>query len=200
MHFLAQYKTFQRKSLRVMGNIFSACLTGTERDVVEVGIPELSQLITRYLSKDMPKQIYNSTNSMGDFISNDGDVEICADLIVYAELRGNNQGIVKLVAGALKANPHAGPINVVHDTVNSAKVNGGQRIGMCVVSRGVDIAIEKASGMGNVGIVGCSNYSSATGAIGYWARKISRAGHIGIVMSQCNELVAPHGSYEPIFG
>jgi LDH2 family malate/lactate/ureidoglycolate dehydrogenase len=70
---------------------------------------------------------------------------------------------------------------------------------MVVASESVDIAIKKAKTVG-IGIVGSSKYASATGALGHWARKIANENLIGIVMSQCNEMVAPHGSYEPIFG
>jgi L-2-hydroxycarboxylate dehydrogenase (NAD+) len=48
--------------------------------------------------------------------------------------------------------------------------------------------------------VACSNYSSATGALGFWSKRITDAGLIGIVMSQCNEMVAPFGSFQKIFG
>lgn len=70
---------------------------------------------------------------------------------------------------------------------------------MVVVHEAVEIAINKARSNG-ISIVGCSNYASATGALGAWASQITSHGYIGIVMSQCNEMVAPHGSYEPIFG
>ena len=72
-------------------------------------------------------------------------------------------------------------------------------IGMVVVHEAVELAINKARSNG-ISIVGCSNYASATGALGAWASQITSHGYIGIVMSQCNEMVAPHGSYEPIFG
>jgi L-2-hydroxycarboxylate dehydrogenase (NAD+) len=127
------------------------------------------------------------------------DSEIITDVLMYAELRGNNQGIVKLVAGALRPDPQATEIRTVFESPVSAKIDGGQRIGMCVVHNAVDVAINKANTTG-IAVVGCSNYSSATGALGVWARKIARSGHIAIVMSQCPEMVAPHGSYEPIFG
>lgn len=70
---------------------------------------------------------------------------------------------------------------------------------MVVVSHAVDQAIAKASNVG-MSIVGCSQYASATGALGYWTKRITDHGFIGIAMSQCNEMVAPHGSYEPLFG
>lgn len=57
---------------------------------------------------------------------------------------------------------------------------------MAAVGRGVDVAIGKAKEHG-MSVVAVHNYSSATGALGVWARKISRAGMIGIVLSQVND-------------
>ena len=125
--------------------------------------------------------------------------EIIADTLMFAELRNNNQGIVKLLAGALKPNPAATEIKTVYETPISCQIDGGQQIGMTVVKHCTAIAIQKAKVSGMC-IVGCSNYSSATGALGVWARDIARNGLISIVMSQCPEMVAPCGSYEPIFG
>ena len=65
----------------------------------------------------------------------------------------------------------------------SAQIDGGQRIGMAVVNRAVETAITKARDHG-IAVVGCSNYSSATGALGFWTKKITEAGFVGIVMSQ----------------
>jgi LDH2 family malate/lactate/ureidoglycolate dehydrogenase len=127
------------------------------------------------------------------------DAEIITDTVMYAELRKNNQGIIKIVSGALIPNKNAASIKVKFETPVSASLDGGQRCGMVVVSHAVDKAILKAKKSG-ICIVGCSNYSSATGALGYWSRKITEAGFIGIVLSQCNEIVAPYGSYEPILG
>ena len=53
----------------------------------------------------------------------------------------------------------------------SARLDGGQRIGMVCVSQAVDMAIEKATNTG-VGIVGVSNYASATGALGKFFRTL----------------------------
>lgn len=160
-------------------------------ETVEIAIPELKDLIKRYLQHELRLR-----DSYSDNIA---DVDVCTDVIMYAELRGNNQGLVKLVSHALQGNPDASSISLEHETPLSARVNGSQRIGMCVVAKGIEIAKEKAK-QSKVAVVACSNYSSATGAIGYWARKLADDGLIGIVMSQCNELMAPHGSYEPIFG
>jgi L-2-hydroxycarboxylate dehydrogenase (NAD+) len=117
---------------------------------------------------------------------------------MYAELRGNNQGLIKLVAGTLAPRP-AEEIQIRHETPVSAKIDGGQRVGMVIVRKAVDIAISKAK-ISGMSVVGVTNYASATGALGIWAREIARAGLIGFVFSQCPEMVAPYGSFEPIFG
>lgn len=130
---------------------------------------------------------------------NEEATKVIADTLMFAELRNNNQGIVKLLAGALYPNPSATEIKVEIDSPVSCKLDGGQQIGMVVVKRSMDIAIAKAKQSG-LCVVGCNNYSSATGALGAWAREMANNGLIGIVMSQCPEMVAPHGAYEPIFG
>lgn len=131
------------------------------------------------------------------------DAEIICEVLLYAELRKNNQGIIQITSGELK--PHIATlfnkaiIKNVLDTKISARLDGAQKCGMVVVNEGVTIAIKKAKEHG-ISIVGCSNYSSSTGALGFWIRKICKEGLIGIVMSQCKAFVAPHGSYEKVYG
>lgn len=125
--------------------------------------------------------------------------EVITNTLMYAEMRSNNQGIVKLVAGALKPDPDESEIRVCFESPVSAKLDGGRNSGMVVLNRSVKMAVQKAKTSG-ICIVGCSGYASATGALGVWAKEVADEGLIGIVMSQCNEYVAPHGSYEPIFG
>jgi hypothetical protein len=40
------------------------------------------------------------------------DAEVGAEVILYAELRKNNQGAIKIVSGALKADKDAGEIEI----------------------------------------------------------------------------------------
>ena len=66
-------------------------------------------------------------------IQGHGDREaiIIAETLMFAELRSNNQGIIKLIAGALKPNTSQGQeIALVHETPLSAKIDGSQRQGM----------------------------------------------------------------------
>eukprot|EP00607_Mallomonas_marina_P006884 CAMPEP_0182428558 /NCGR_PEP_ID=MMETSP1167-20130531/23111_1 /TAXON_ID=2988 /ORGANISM="Mallomonas Sp, Strain CCMP3275" /LENGTH=360 /DNA_ID=CAMNT_0024611521 /DNA_START=248 /DNA_END=1330 /DNA_ORIENTATION=+ len=131
----------------------------------------------------------------------ENEAKITSATLMYAELRGNNQGLVKLLSGALIPNTKAAQskIHVLHQTPSSAVIDGGQKIGMAIMHEASSIAIKKAKVTG-IAVVSATNYSSATGAIGCWARKISDEGLVGIVMSQCPEMVAPYGSYEPVFG
>jgi L-2-hydroxycarboxylate dehydrogenase (NAD+) len=125
--------------------------------------------------------------------------EIILDVLMYAQLRGNNQGIVKLIGPGMPRHPQAEPIRIVRETKLSALLDGGRNAGMVVLTRAADLAIEKAREHG-IGIVGTNNTNTSTGAIGYYANRGALAGLITLVFSGSGEYVAMHGSYEPIFG
>ncbi len=127
------------------------------------------------------------------------DAEIILEIILYAQLRGNNQNVIKLLGAGMPANPDAGEIALVKDTKLSALLDGGWNQGMVVVARATEIAIAKAKAHG-FGIVGTRRTNSPTGAIGYFARQLADAGMIGFVFSGSMELMAMHGAYEPFFG
>ncbi|KAF0725104.1 hypothetical protein AaE_009726 [Aphanomyces astaci] len=122
-------------------------------------------------------------------------------VLLYAQLRGNTQGVVKLVTKSLDKSPNslAKDIAVEQDTPTTAAVNGNQHCGMLVVQRATDIAISKAKATG-ASVVTCRNYATSTGAIGFYAQEIARHGLIGLVFSGSPELVAPHGGTQPLFG
>jgi L-2-hydroxycarboxylate dehydrogenase (NAD+) len=126
--------------------------------------------------------IFNGLKSEGH---NDNSAAIIADVLLFAELRANNQGIIKLITGALKSSPAEKELNTVFDTPVSAQIDGGHQSGMVVVARAVDLAIEKATKTG-ISVVGASGYASATGALGYWAKRIAEKGFVAIVMTQCS--------------
>ena len=157
------------------------------------------QLSSSFINVEIDELRGNLIQILKHQLHDDPSAKVIADTIIFAELRNNNQGIVKVLAGALKPNPAATEIKVLYETPISCQIDGGQHIGMVVVNHCKNIAIQKAKVSGMC-IVGLSNYSSATGALGVWARDISRNGLISVVMSQCPEMVAPFGSYEPIFG
>lgn len=129
----------------------------------------------------------------------DAHAEIIIDVILYAQLRGNNQNVIKLLGAGMRADPKAGEIALIKDTKLSALIDGAWNQGMVVVSRATELAIDKANAHG-FGIVGTRRSNSPTGAIGYFARALADAGLIGFVCSGSMELMAMHGSYEPFFG
>jgi LDH2 family malate/lactate/ureidoglycolate dehydrogenase len=127
------------------------------------------------------------------------DARIVTDNLMYAEMRGNNQGCIKVTTGALNKVVNEGEIEIARETPVSAKLLGSHRIGMAVMRRSLDICLEKAATSG-IGMVSSSGYHSATGALGFWTRQAAEKGYICLLCCQCPEMVAPHGSYEAIFG
>lgn len=127
------------------------------------------------------------------------ETETIAEIILYAQLRGNNQGVIKLVGAGMPKDQRAGTIQVVKDTKLSALINGAWNQGMVVVSQATQTAITKAKEHG-IGIVGTHKTNSSTGAIGYYVRWIANEGLIGFAFSGSSEFMAMYGSYEPFFG
>ncbi|MEZ4484014.1 MAG: Ldh family oxidoreductase [Syntrophotaleaceae bacterium] len=129
----------------------------------------------------------------------EAEVQAISDVLLYAQLRGNNQGIVKLIGKGIPKHLQAGEIRVEKETPLSVRIDGSQNHAMVVVSRAVDIVIAKAQAMG-FGLAGVSNTSTSSGAIGYFASQMAKRGLIGFVFARSPERVAAHGSYEPVFG
>ena len=127
------------------------------------------------------------------------DSDIILEIILYAQLRGNNQNVIKLLGAGMPANPQAGEIAIVKETKLSALLDGGWNQGMALMSRATELAMAKAKAHG-FGIVGSRRSNSPTGAIGYYARQLAEAGLIGFVFSGSPELMAMHGSYQPFLG
>ncbi|MEY4133821.1 MAG: hypothetical protein RL386_171, partial [Bacteroidota bacterium] len=120
-------------------------------------------------------------------------------ILLYAQLRGNNQGIVKLTGKGMPKDHRAGPIGTLKETPLSLLLDGNHNLGMVVVHQGMQQIIEKAGKTG-FAILGTRNTASPSGAIGYFAREIARQGFIGWVFSGSYPMVAPWGSSEPLFG
>ncbi|MBE0690786.1 MAG: Ldh family oxidoreductase, partial [Anaerolineae bacterium] len=127
------------------------------------------------------------------------EAETILDVLMYAQLRGNNQGIIKLTGPGMPKSPAAGQIRIEHETKLSARVDGAQNQGMVVVTRATGMALEKARAH-DFGVVGTRNTGTSTGAIGYYASRIAREGFIGLVFAGSTTYVSMYGSYEPLFG
>jgi len=125
--------------------------------------------------------------------------KIILGMLMYAQLRGNNQGIVKLIGSGYPKNSACGEMIIEKETKLSARMNGNKQAGALVMHKAVNTAIGKAKEHG-FGIVGTNNTNTSTGALGYWAKQIAEQNLIGFVFAGSPETVAMHGSYQPIFG
>ncbi len=151
---------------------------------MKVQIDELKQVTLRVLSRSgYPTE----------------EAQTILDVLMYAQLRGNNQGIVKLIGAGMPRDKSAKPVSAIKETKLSALLDGGRNSGMVVLTHATSLALQKAREHG-IAIVGTNNTNSSTGAIGYYANQIAQAGFIGLVFSGSGEYVAMYGSYEPIFG
>ncbi|MBI4121036.1 MAG: Ldh family oxidoreductase, partial [Parcubacteria group bacterium] len=144
--------------------------------------------ITIHLEKALLKYGYTAEESA-----------IIKRVLLYAQMRGNNQGVVKLIGPGIPKAKDAGNIEVEKNTKLSALINGSKNHAMVVVNQAVDTAIQKAKEHG-IGIVGVNHINTSSGALGYYAKRIAEANLIGVVFAGSMESVAAFGSYEPIFG
>lgn len=120
-------------------------------------------------------------------------------VLLYAQLRGNNQGIAKLVGKGIPRDPAAGEIVIEKETPLSVRINGNRNHAMVVVQRAVEQVVAKAR-VNGFAIAGTFNTNTSSGAIGYFASELARNGFVGFVYGRSPERVAAHGSYEPVFG
>ena len=130
---------------------------------------------------------------------NEEESSAISRILLYAQLRGNNQGVVKLIGKGMPKDQEAGAIKVDQETDLSIRLDGNQNHAMIVVSKALAHVIRKA-GQSGFAVAGTHNTSTSSGAIGYYANEIAAAGYIGFVFSRAPERVAAFGSYEPVFG
>lgn len=124
---------------------------------------------------------------------------IIKDVLIYAELRDNSQGLVKIVEGVVAPVPGAGEIEVEQKAPGMVRINGNQNVGMVVATRAAEEAAKLATTNG-IGVAGTWNVSTSTGAIGCYAEKMALGGLIGIVMCGSPKVMAMAGGIDPVFG
>lgn len=140
-----------------------------------------------------------TTRAVRNYGYDEEETRVISEVLLYAQLRGNNQGVVKLIGKGIPKDPAAGEILVEKETPISARLNGNRNHAMLVVRKAVDIVLEKACRSG-FAVVGTSNTNTSSGAVGYYAAELAKQGLIGFVFGRSPERVAMYGSYEPVFG
>lgn len=127
------------------------------------------------------------------------DAQIIADVLMYAQLRGNNQGIAKIATGGVPKASDVEPFKLVKENKCGVLFSGGHS--MVASTKAAEKAVELAKIHG-VGVVASNHTHTSSGAIGSYARKIAEAGYIGFVCVGNGDwaAVAPAGSAEPKLG
>ena len=127
------------------------------------------------------------------------EAEIISDVLLYAEMRGNNQGISKIATGGV---PHASEVEeyqITRENKCGVLTSGGHS--MVASSKAADHAVRLAAEHG-VGVA-CTNHTeTSSGSIGYYARQVSQAGYICFMTVGNGDFaaVAPFGSSEAKMG
>ncbi len=121
------------------------------------------------------------------------------EMLMYAQLRGNNQGIVKLIGNGIPKSENAQTPSIEKETIAAAVINANATMEAIVMEQAVQMAVTKAKKAG-IAIVGTHSGAGSSGAIGHWSRKVAQQGLIGITMSSYPYAsVPPFGSYEALF-
>jgi len=137
--------------------------------------------------------------------------------MLYAQLRDNSQGVIKITTGAAARDPAASAVETEHETKLSgeltsdessrssaahapaAQLHGRLNSGAVVVARAAALAAEKAAAHG-FGLVGTHGTASSSMALGYFARQLAQRGLVALLLAQSPEYVAPHGAAQAVFG
>ncbi|KAL7577511.1 hypothetical protein ACA910_015048 [Epithemia clementina (nom. ined.)] len=166
---------------------FGTSTTASDDDV-PVSIEEAKSLTTQALKK------------IG---WDDEDAALQAEIMVAAELCGNNQGLVKMYNPQLMAPaPNAGKPVVERDTPSSAVINGNQAPGMLAAVTAADLVVEKVNTNNkvNIAIVSAYNTSTSSGQLAFYVERMARKGLIGIALCNSPEFVAAAPGGRPVFG
>ena len=128
--------------------------------------------------------------------------QIIGNHIVDCELRGLAYGglarIVSIIERLERTGPPTKPVETIHETPVSAKLNGHDNLGYVVALKATEIAIKKSRKMG-IALVG-ANETWYTGMLSYFAEIAAAQGMVTIIASNATPWVAPHGAVDGRFG
>lgn len=127
------------------------------------------------------------------------DAKVISEVLLYAQLRGNNQGITKIATGGVPKASDVEEFKVVKENKCGVLLSGGHAMVASVKATEKAIELAKEHGMG---VVASNHTHTSSGTIGYYARMVAKAGYIGFVCVGNGDwaAVAPAGSAEPKLG
>ena len=127
------------------------------------------------------------------------EAQAIVDTLLYAQMRGNNQGIVKIATGWVPEAKDVDEFKIVKENKCGVMLSGGHS--MYTSTRWAEIAVDLADKHG-IWIVWSNHTYTSSGAIGCFVRMIAQKGYIGLMFVGNGgfSVVAPHGSSEWKFG
>ncbi len=127
------------------------------------------------------------------------EAEMISEVLLYAQLRGNNQGVVKLIGSGIPKSPDTQAVETIKESPVSALLNAHGTHAMIALNQAIDLGMKKAREQG-IGLIGVNHIATSSGALGFYAKRIADSGLIGIIFAGSMETVAAEGSSEAIFG
>jgi len=129
----------------------------------------------------------------------ENDRRIVSEVLLYAQLRGNSQGLIKIVERTILPHPQRQDMTTEDRSSVSAHIEANGNIGMVVLSHATQLATLKCKEHA-VAVVTTSGCASSSGALGYYAEQIAAEGFIAMVMSGSPKVMALHGTATPAMG
>ena len=129
------------------------------------------------------------------------DARIIVDQLVDNALSGYRfAGLPRIlaIAGDEKTREARAPVKVVHETPNSALLDGGNTVGYVVAYRAAEIAIAKARGRGMASVGAYNSYYSGRNA--YFVEKVVNEGLVAMHIASAKPRVLPPGGSRPALG
>jgi len=125
--------------------------------------------------------------------------DIVAQVLMYAEMRGSSQGLVKIKERTVLADHHCSDVIIENKTTSITRIDGGGHTGMYVLNEAAMVASTLVQNTG-IALVSTHNTRSSTGSIGFYANKIAQSGSIAMVLAGSPKVMAIEGGIDPVFG
>jgi Malate/L-lactate dehydrogenase len=131
------------------------------------------------------------------------DAKIQAEVMVSAELCGNNQGLVKMYQPQLMApSTNVQKPKITRETAISAVIDSQQAPGMIAAMTASNLVAQKVRSSNlPIAIVCTHNSSTSSGQLAHYVERIAKEHNmIGIAMCNSPEMVAAAPGTKPVFG
>ncbi len=152
--------------------------------LIEITVDDLRRLIIRCLRR------------LG--LTEDESAIVCR-VLLYAELRGKSQGILKILEKTVLPASDRTPLEIVALSDAMHRLEGNGNPGMVVMTAAADVTRSAALKSG-LALTVTRGTSSSTGSIGFYASRIAEAGLIAMVLAGSPKVMAVNGAVEPSLG